>query len=301
MRGGVGERFCVRNSGVTAVVEGVGDHACEYMTGGRVLVLGRTGRNFAAGMSGGTAYVLDLVALRVNPELVDLGPVPDDVAEELRGLVVRHHEETGSDARRGPAGRLAGHGGPPDRGDAARLPPRPRGPGRGRGRRARRGRGRPARSWRCSMADPRGFLRHDREVAERRPVEERIHDWQEVYPGGPGRALLPIISTQASRCMDCGIPFCHQGCPLGNLSRSGTTWCTGVTGTARWTGSTRRTTSRSSPAGSARRRARRRACWGSTRTPSRSRTSRSRSSTAPGSRARSGRDLPSGCPAGPSR
>ncbi|MFZ2013033.1 MAG: glutamate synthase subunit beta [Nocardioides sp.] len=67
------------------------------------------------------------------------------------------------------------------------------------------------------MADPRGFLKHGREVAERRPVEERIHDWQEVYPGGPGRALLPIISTQASRCMDCGIPFCHQGCPLGNL------------------------------------------------------------------------------------
>jgi glutamate synthase (NADPH) small chain len=67
------------------------------------------------------------------------------------------------------------------------------------------------------MADPRGFLRHDRQVAERRPVGERIHDWNEVYPGGPGRALLPIISTQASRCMDCGIPFCHQGCPLGNL------------------------------------------------------------------------------------
>jgi glutamate synthase (NADPH) small chain len=67
------------------------------------------------------------------------------------------------------------------------------------------------------MADPRGFLTHGREVAERRPVEERIHDWHEVYPGSPGRALLPIISTQASRCMDCGIPFCHQGCPLGNL------------------------------------------------------------------------------------
>jgi glutamate synthase (NADPH/NADH) small chain len=67
------------------------------------------------------------------------------------------------------------------------------------------------------MADPRGFIKHGRELAERRPVEERIHDWQEVYPGGPGRALLPIISTQASRCMDCGIPFCHQGCPLGNL------------------------------------------------------------------------------------
>jgi glutamate synthase (NADPH/NADH) small chain len=67
------------------------------------------------------------------------------------------------------------------------------------------------------MADPRGFLRHDRQVAERRPVDERVHDWREVYPGGPGRALLPIVSTQASRCMDCGIPFCHQGCPLGNL------------------------------------------------------------------------------------
>lgn len=67
------------------------------------------------------------------------------------------------------------------------------------------------------MADPKGFLKHGREVADRRPVEERKQDWNEVYPGGPGRALLPIIRTQASRCMDCGIPFCHQGCPLGNL------------------------------------------------------------------------------------
>ncbi len=67
------------------------------------------------------------------------------------------------------------------------------------------------------MADPRGFLKHGREVAERRPVGERVRDWNEVYPGGPGRALLPIINTQAGRCMDCGIPFCHQGCPLGNL------------------------------------------------------------------------------------
>jgi len=67
------------------------------------------------------------------------------------------------------------------------------------------------------MADPRGFLKHDREVATRRPVEERVQDWAEVYPGSAGRALLPIINTQASRCMDCGIPFCHQGCPLGNI------------------------------------------------------------------------------------
>ncbi|CUR54063.1 Glutamate synthase (NADPH) small chain [metagenome] len=67
------------------------------------------------------------------------------------------------------------------------------------------------------MADPKGFLKAGREVAVRRPVEERVHDWNEVYPGGIGRALLPIITEQAGRCMDCGIPFCHQGCPLGNI------------------------------------------------------------------------------------
>ncbi|MEI2712831.1 MAG: glutamate synthase subunit beta [Nocardioides sp.] len=67
------------------------------------------------------------------------------------------------------------------------------------------------------MADPKGFLNHGREHAARRPVDERVRDWDEVYPDGIGRALLPIINTQASRCMDCGIPFCHQGCPLGNI------------------------------------------------------------------------------------
>jgi glutamate synthase (NADPH/NADH) small chain len=67
------------------------------------------------------------------------------------------------------------------------------------------------------MADPKGFLKHGREVATRRPVEERVQDWNEVYPESMGRALLPIITTQAGRCMDCGIPFCHQGCPLGNI------------------------------------------------------------------------------------
>ncbi len=67
------------------------------------------------------------------------------------------------------------------------------------------------------MADPRGFLTTPREVAERRPVEDRVRDWHEVYPDDVGRTLLPIITKQAGRCMDCGIPFCHQGCPLGNL------------------------------------------------------------------------------------
>ncbi len=67
------------------------------------------------------------------------------------------------------------------------------------------------------MADPRGFMTTPRQVAERRPVAERVGDWNEVYPGTPGTAVLPIIGRQAGRCMDCGIPFCHQGCPLGNL------------------------------------------------------------------------------------
>ena len=67
------------------------------------------------------------------------------------------------------------------------------------------------------MADPRGFMTTPRAVAARRPVEERVNDWEEVYPETPGRAVLPIIQTQAGRCMDCGIPFCHSGCPLGNL------------------------------------------------------------------------------------
>jgi glutamate synthase (NADPH) small chain len=67
------------------------------------------------------------------------------------------------------------------------------------------------------MADPRGFMTTPRRIATRRPVAERKHDWKEVYPGTPGRAVLPIISEQAGRCMDCGIPFCHTGCPLGNL------------------------------------------------------------------------------------
>ncbi|HET9691572.1 MAG TPA: glutamate synthase-related protein, partial [Acidimicrobiales bacterium] len=99
LRGVVGERFCVRNSGATAVVEGIGDHGCEYMTGGRVLVLGATGRNFGAGMSGGIAYVLDAdgsFAGRLNTEMVDLEPLDADDAAFVHDLVVRHLAETGS-------------------------------------------------------------------------------------------------------------------------------------------------------------------------------------------------------------
>ncbi|WP_070378751.1 glutamate synthase large subunit [Rhodococcus sp. WMMA185] len=96
LRGRVGERFSVRNSGASAVVEGVGDHACEYMTGGRVVVLGQTGRNLAAGMSGGIAYVLDLDPAKVNQAMVKLlQPDPDDL-DWLHEAVARHHRWTGS-------------------------------------------------------------------------------------------------------------------------------------------------------------------------------------------------------------
>jgi len=100
VRGVAGERFAVRNSGVHAVVEGIGDHGCEYMTGGRVVILGRTGRNFAAGMSGGIAFVLDVdgdFKRRCNLGMVDLEPF--DRAEDIglvRGLIERHVQHTGS-------------------------------------------------------------------------------------------------------------------------------------------------------------------------------------------------------------
>jgi glutamate synthase (ferredoxin) len=104
IRGVAGERFCVRNSGADAVVEGVGDHGCEYMTGGRVVVLGRTGRNFAAGMSGGIAYVLDEhgdFRSHVNTQMVDLeGVVEPAEAASLRRLIENHLERTSSSRAR---------------------------------------------------------------------------------------------------------------------------------------------------------------------------------------------------------
>jgi glutamate synthase (NADPH/NADH) large chain len=104
LRGVVGERFAVRNSGATLVVEGVGDHGCEYMTGGRVVVLGRTGRNFAAGMSGGLAFVLDedgTLRERVNPTMVDqLEPLDEADVIEVRDLIGEHFTRTGSEVAR---------------------------------------------------------------------------------------------------------------------------------------------------------------------------------------------------------
>ncbi|MFN4284937.1 MAG: glutamate synthase large subunit [Lacibacter sp.] len=99
IRGKAGERFCVRNSGATVVVEGVGDHGCEYMTGGRAVILGSTGRNFGAGMSGGIAYVYDVqgnFAQNCNPEMIDLDPLDQNDALELKQLIQNHAAATGS-------------------------------------------------------------------------------------------------------------------------------------------------------------------------------------------------------------
>ncbi|MCU0690921.1 MAG: glutamate synthase large subunit, partial [Polyangiaceae bacterium] len=100
INGVAGERFCVRNSGATAVVEGVGDHGCEYMTGGRVVILGQTGRNFAAGMSGGIAYVLDereKLRDRCNLGMVELEPLPEEDAPSVKQIIEQHLEATSSD------------------------------------------------------------------------------------------------------------------------------------------------------------------------------------------------------------
>ncbi|MHB1710297.1 MAG: glutamate synthase large subunit [Acidimicrobiales bacterium] len=100
VRGQVGERFCVRNSGAIAVVEGIGDHGCEYMTGGRVVVLGPTGRNFGAGMSGGVAYVYDPadeLTRQYNHEMVDLDPLSIDERDWLKDRIALHAELTGSE------------------------------------------------------------------------------------------------------------------------------------------------------------------------------------------------------------
>ena len=101
LSGIVGERFLVRNSGATAVVEGVGDHGLEYMTGGTAVILGRTGKNFAAGMSGGVAYVYKLRADLVNHSALadgelDLLPLDESDQEVLKALLIRHQSETGS-------------------------------------------------------------------------------------------------------------------------------------------------------------------------------------------------------------
>ncbi|XP_074568110.1 glutamate synthase 1 [NADH], chloroplastic-like isoform X2 [Curcuma longa] len=245
------ERFCVRNSGARAVVEGVGDHGCEYMTGGTVVILGKTGRNFAAGMSGGIAYVFDVDGMfqtRCNPELVDLEKVEDEEdITTLRMMIQQHQRHTSSVLAREVLS------------DFESLLPKffkvfPRDyrmvlqkikaeetvkeseeqeekelmetdafeelkklaaaslvPKKEEDLAAAK---RPTQVE--NAVKHRGFIAYERQSISYRDPNDRIKDWKEVANEcKPG----PLMKTQSARCMDCGTPFCHQensGCPLGN-------------------------------------------------------------------------------------
>ncbi|EHA8586599.1 glutamate synthase 1 [Cocos nucifera] len=245
------ERFCVRNSGARAVVEGVGDHGCEYMTGGTVVILGKTGRNFAAGMSGGVAYVLDVDGkfhTRCNTELVDLEKVEEeDDITMLKMMIQQHQRRTSSELAKEVLANFHN------------LLPKfvkvfPRDYKRVLQNLEAEQAAKEAEAQQekelmekdafeelkklaaASLNDKkvedskpikrptqvpdavknRGFLAYERESISYRDPNTRINDWEEVaVESKPG----PLLKTQSARCMDCGTPFCHQensGCPLGN-------------------------------------------------------------------------------------
>ncbi|XP_068644399.1 glutamate synthase [NADH], amyloplastic isoform X2 [Aristolochia californica] len=251
--GTAAERFCVRNSGAKAVVEGVGDHGCEYMTGGTVVVLGKTGRNFAAGMSGGVAYVLDMdekFHQRCNLELVDLDKVVDhDDVMTLRMMIQQHQRHTNSDLAKDVLANFsellpkfvkvfprdykrvlnklkeeqeikeaeAQEEAEVMEKDAFEELKKLVAAASGNGNLKSVETEPPKRPTRVSDAiKHRGFVAYEREGVSYRDPVVRVDDWKEVAEESkPG----PLLKTQSARCMDCGTPFCHQensGCPLGN-------------------------------------------------------------------------------------
>ncbi len=249
-RGVAAERFAVRNSGATAVVEGVGDHGCEYMTGGRVLILGSTGRNFAAGMSGGIAYVLDVngdFLSKLNTEMVEATGIeePEDIAF-VRGLIEDHHHYTGSEL----AARILV--------DLNRALPRfvkvlpvdykrvlleeaakaaeakraeynlPVIPAPKKETKAAASSG-GLQDLEDSVGDQaadkkkkalvldktKGFMKYHRRTEKYRSAKTRIKDWAELS----SRLDEDELKYQSARCMDCGVPFCQSdtGCPISNI------------------------------------------------------------------------------------
>ncbi|XP_055950740.1 uncharacterized protein LOC129984806 isoform X1 [Argiope bruennichi] len=230
-RGIAAERFCVRNSGAIAVIEGVGDHGCEYMTGGYCFILGPTGRNFAAGMSGGIAYVLDekkTLASRSNLMMVDLLPL--ELSEDLsfvESILKEFYEKTGSAV----AQRILA-GWPSSAKSFVKVFPKEY-------QRALRQTAEEEKAHLTNGPTPvvskptpaikdiedvipenldkiRGFMKYPRKTNPYRDPKERQKDWNEIYDF-PG--IRKTIKTQAARCMECGVPFCQSshGCPLGNI------------------------------------------------------------------------------------
>ena len=217
LRGRVGERFCARNSGALAVTEGVGDHACEYMTGGRVVVLGphraqHGGRDvrryrLRARPGSGEGQHRDGRAAAPRPRR------PGLAARRRRPPRPLHRQHAGHVG----AVRLAKAQCAIHQGHAHRLPA---GAARPPGWPRPKGATWTPRSWRRPVADPTGFLKVAKIEAAKRPVDERVGDWREVYERQDPHERAGEVSQQARRCMDCGIPFCHSGtagCPLGNL------------------------------------------------------------------------------------
>ncbi|XP_008798443.2 glutamate synthase 1 [NADH], chloroplastic [Phoenix dactylifera] len=245
------ERFCVRNSGARAVVEGIGDHGCEYMTGGTVVILGKTGRNFAAGMSGGIAYVLDVDGkfhTRCNTELVDLEKVEEeDDITTLKMMIQQHQRHTSSELAKEV---LANFNNLLPKfvkvfpRDYKRVLQDLKAEQAAKEAEAQQEKelmekdafeelkklaaaslndkkvedSRPVKrpTQVPNAVKHRGFLAYERESISYRDPNARINDWEEVaVESKPG----PLLQTQSARCMDCGTPFCHQensGCPLGN-------------------------------------------------------------------------------------
>ncbi|KAK7070468.1 hypothetical protein SK128_010174 [Halocaridina rubra] len=242
-RGIAAERFCVRNSGAVAVVEGVGDHGCEYMTGGHALILGSTGRNFAAGMSGGIAYVLDPnneFPSKCNKQTVELMPLQESNDLLFVEALLRQFQEKTDSAV---AANLLSDW-PAQAGKFVKVFPYEyqralKQLKETEAVEAHTGIEKPkievkaepsVRDIEDSVADStmekkrlekildktRGFVKYKRETAMYRSPEKRQKDWDEIYNVDGVRRGLRV---QAARCMDCGVPFCQSshGCPLGNI------------------------------------------------------------------------------------
>ncbi|KAK4167329.1 putative glutamate synthase [NADPH] [Cladorrhinum sp. PSN259] len=250
-RGVAAERFAVRNSGATAVVEGVGDHGCEYMTGGRVVILGSTGRNFAAGMSGGIAYILDIqqdFLSKLNTEMVEAGPVeePEEVAY-LRGLIEDHHHYTGSElaarilvdfnralprfvkvlpvdykrilqekAAKAAEAKRAEYNLPAVSGVPAKKEHKKE-DGAAKLADIEESFGDQVRDKKKALVldKTRGFMKYQRRSEKYRPAKTRTKDWAELSQ----RLDEDELKYQSARCMDCGVPFCQSdtGCPISNI------------------------------------------------------------------------------------
>lgn len=247
-RGVAAERFCVRNSGATAVVEGVGDHGCEYMTGGRVVVLGSTGRNFAAGMSGGIAYVLDVnrdFLSKLNGEMVEAGPVeePTEVSY-LRSLIEDHHHYTGSELaarilvdfnRALPRfikvlpvdyKRVLEEEAAKAAGDAAGVKEKPAPAPETAHKKSDKASklqdmeemvtdGAAEKKKALVLDKTKGFMKYHRRNEKYRSAKTRTKDWAELNT----RLDEDELKYQSARCMDCGVPFCQSetGCPISNI------------------------------------------------------------------------------------